>query len=81
MIAPSSFFRPFLCFQALLVIVHARAKVGYHLESPALSRAVKLQNLLLALQISLLIVTGHAGIGDGFARRIAGCAVLLGAQF
>jgi len=41
-------------FQSLLVIVHARTKVGHHIEGPALPGAVKLKNLLLPLQVRLL---------------------------
>ncbi len=52
--------------QAFLVVVHARTKIGNHLERPALFGAIPLQHLLLPLQIVFLVVTGNTGIGDGF---------------
>lgn len=38
-----------------------------HLECPTLSCAVQFKHLLLPLQVLFPVVTGNAGVGDGFA--------------
>jgi len=65
--------------ESLLLVVHARSKVRHDLKGPALTCAVDFQDLLLPLQIVLLIVAGHPGIGDRAACHFR-CLGLLGTQ-
>jgi len=57
-------------FQAFLAVVHARAEIGNHIDSPSLTGAIQFKHLLLSLKVRSLIVTRNTCVGDGLARGL-----------